>query len=61
MVDQSRLQYDSVVIAAVIMVVVIPTIIRTPAMYVFIPLPMIGIPASLSRFVQLVVPPLPPM
>jgi hypothetical protein len=45
-----------VVIAVMIMVVVIPITIRTPAMSVFIPPAMIGIPAVLARIVQLMAP-----
>ena len=44
------------VIAVVIMVVVIPIVIRTPAMLVFIPPSMIRVPAALPRFVQHVAP-----
>lgn len=36
-----------------IVVVVIPVVIRVPAMFVFIPPSMIGAPAALPRFVQL--------
>jgi hypothetical protein len=45
-----------VVIAVVIMVVVIPIVIRTPAMLVFIPPSMIRVPAVLPGFVQHVAP-----
>jgi hypothetical protein len=45
-----------VVIAVVIMVVVIPIMIRVPAMSVFIPPSMFGIPAALARLVQLTAP-----
>ena len=38
------------------MIVVIPIMIRMPAMLVFIPPSMVGIPATLTRFVQLVAP-----
>ena len=44
------------VIAVVIMVVVIPIVIRTPAMPVFIPPPVIRFPAILPRFAQRVAP-----
>jgi uncharacterized membrane protein len=45
-----------VVIAVVIMVVVIPIVIRTPAMLVFIPPSMIRFPAALPLFMQDVAP-----
>jgi hypothetical protein len=51
-----RNDYDSPVIAVVIMVVVVPITIRMPAMLVFIPPSMVGIPAALTRFVQIVAP-----
>jgi hypothetical protein len=51
-----RDDYDSPVIAVVIMVVVVPITIRMPAMLVFIPPSMVGIPAVLTRFVQIVAP-----
>ena len=44
------------VIAVVIMVVVVPIVIRTPAMLVFIPPSMIRVPAVLPGFVQHVAP-----
>jgi hypothetical protein len=50
------LQYDSPVIAVVIMIIVIPITFRMPAMLVFIPPFMFGIPAALARFVQLFAP-----
>jgi hypothetical protein len=49
-----RNDYDSPVIAVVI--VVVPITIRMPAMLVFIPPSMVGIPAALTRFVQIVAP-----
>jgi hypothetical protein len=55
-VKPSALQYDSPVIAVVIMIMVIPIMIRMPAMLVFIPPSMAGIPAALTRFVQLFAP-----
>jgi uncharacterized membrane protein len=45
-----------VVVAVVIMVVVIPIVIRTPAMLVFIPPSMIRFPAALPLFMQDVTP-----
>jgi hypothetical protein len=50
------LQYDSAVIAVVIMIMVIPIMIRMPAMFVFIPPSVVDIPATLTRIVQLVTP-----
>jgi hypothetical protein len=44
------------VVTVVIMVVLIPIAIRMPAMLVFIPPSMIGVPAVLTCFVQLVAP-----
>jgi len=49
-----HLQSDSPVIALVIVVVIIPIMFRVPAMLVFIPPTMVGTPAVLTRFVQIV-------
>lgn len=43
-------------IAVVIMVVLIPIMFRMPAMFVLIPPSMVGIPAALTHFVQIVAP-----
>jgi hypothetical protein len=51
-----EIRIDSVVIAVVIMVVLIPIAIGMPAMLVFVPPSMIGVPAAFARFVQLVAP-----
>jgi hypothetical protein len=55
-VKSSALQYDSPVFAVLVMIMVIPITIRMPAMLVFIPPSMFGIPAALTHFVQLFAP-----
>jgi hypothetical protein len=55
-VKPSALQYVSPVIAILIVVMVIPIMIRMPAMLVFIPPPVVDFPAVLTQFVQLPAP-----
>jgi hypothetical protein len=45
------MEEDSVVVAVLIVIVVIPIAFRMPAMFVFIPPSMTGAPAAFPRFV----------